>query len=83
MPHSGPDQTKMSRNLKLAVIVISEVMGKTFQAAQLTHESQTLHLQTRDRWKFSLGDSKKIFCRSDSWSKISGVLVVQLETFSP
>ena len=28
-------------------------------------------------------DIKKIFCRSDLWSKISDVLVVQLETFSP
>jgi hypothetical protein len=30
-----------------------------------------------------LADIKKIFCRSDLWSKISHVLVVQLETFSP
>ena len=49
MPHSGPDLSKMSRNLKLAVIVISEVMGKTFQAAQLTHECQILHLHTNQR----------------------------------
>ena len=40
-------------------------------------------LYTRGRWKFSLVDIKKIFCRSDLWSKISHVLVVQLETFSP
>jgi hypothetical protein len=41
-------------------------------------------LHTRGRRKFSLAeDIKKIFCRSDLWSKISHVLVVQLETFSP
>ena len=34
-------------------------------------------------WKFSLAEIRKIFCRSDPWSKISHVLVVQLETFSP
>ena len=40
-------------------------------------------LHTRGPWKFSLADIKKIFCRSKLWSKISDVLVVQLETFSP
>ena len=33
-------------------------------------------LHTRGRWKFSLADIKKIFCRSDLWSKSSHVLVV-------
>ena len=33
-------------------------------------------LHTRGRWKFSLADIKKIFCRSDLWSKTSHVLVV-------
>ena len=42
-----------------------------------------LCLHTRGRWKFSLVDIKKIFCRSDLWSKISHVLFVQLETFFP
>ena len=32
-------------------------------------------LHTRGRWKFSLADIQKIFCRSDLWSKISHVLV--------
>ena len=59
----------------------SEFMGKTFQAAQLFNTRIGIH--TRGRWKFSLADIKKIFCRSDLWSKISHVLVVQLETFSP
>ena len=60
----------------------SEFMGKTFQAAQLTHERfltiDMLHivLHTRGRWKFSLADIKKIFCRSDVGSKSSHVLVV-------
>ena len=85
---------------------ISEFMGKTFQAAQLTHERfltidhsllQNIFLISaklifhrplvcstiRILWKFSLADIKKIFCRSDLWSKISHVLVVQLEKFFP
>ena len=33
-------------------------------------------LHTRGWWKFSLADIKKIFCRSDLWSKSSHVLVV-------
>ena len=33
-------------------------------------------LHTRGWWKFSLADIKKIFCRSDRWSKSSYVLVV-------
>ena len=60
----------------------SEYMGKMIQAAQLTHVTYIV-LHTRGRWKYSLADIKKIFCRSDLWSKISHVLVVQLETFSP
>ena len=63
--------------LRRCVSAISEFMGKTFQAAQ------HIVLQTRGQWKFSLADIKKIFCRSDLWSKISHVLVVQLETFFP
>ena len=39
-------------------------------------------LHARGWWKFSLVDTKKIFCRRDLWSKISHVLVVQHETFS-
>ena len=61
---------------------ISEFMGKTFQAAQLTHE-RFLTIDPSGRWKFSLAGIKKIFCRSDLWSKLFHVLVVQLETFSP
>ena len=38
-------------------------------------------LHTRGWWKFSLADIKKMFCRSDLWSKISHVLVVQLKRF--
>ena len=49
---------------------ISEVMEKTFQAAQLTHERF-----------LTIDHSCKIFCRIDLWLKISHVLVVQLETF--
>ena len=33
-------------------------------------------LHTRGRWKFSLADIKKIFCRSDLWPKSSHVVVV-------
>ena len=48
---------------KCFISVISEFMGKTFQAAQLTHERfltvETLHLHTRGRRKFSLADIKK------------------------
>ena len=33
-------------------------------------------LHTRGRWRFSLADIKKIFCRSDLWSESSHVLVV-------
>ena len=33
-------------------------------------------LHTRGWWKFSLADIKKIFCRRDTWSKSSHVLVV-------
>ena len=33
-------------------------------------------LHTRGRWKFSLADTKKIFCRSDLWPKSSHVLVL-------
>ena len=40
-------------------------------------------LHTRGWWNFSLADIKKTFWSSDLWSKISHVLVVQLETFSP
>ena len=35
-----------------------------------------LVLNTRGPWKFSLANIKKIFCRSDLWSKISHVLVM-------
>ena len=40
----------------------------------LCNTYSTVH--TRGRWKFSLADIKKIFCRSDLWSKISHVLVM-------
>ena len=60
---------------------ISEFMRKTFQAAQLTHERfftiKHIVLHTRGWWKISLADINKTFCRSDPWSKISHVLVVQ------
>ena len=51
------------------MVHINKFTGKTFQAAQLTHDS----------W----ADIKKIFRRSDLGSKNCHVLVVQLETFSP
>ena len=37
---------------------------------------QSIVLHTRGPWKFSLADIKKMFCRSDLWSKSSHVLVV-------
>ena len=43
----------------------SEFMGKTCQAAQLTHYVLGIVLHTRGPWKFSLADIKKIFCTSD------------------
>ena len=50
---------------------------------ELTKQVWYFVKKIRGQWKFSLADIKKIFCRSDLWSKISHVLVVQLETFSP
>ena len=38
-------------------------------------------LHTRGRWKFSLADIKKIFCRSDLWSKSSCVSCGSLKHF--
>ena len=77
----------------------SEFMEKTFQAAQLTHERCLTidhsckiffwylpNWTSNDLWCVVLYvtySEKKIFCRSDLWLKISLVLVVQLETFSP
>ena len=65
-----------------------EFMDKTFQAAQLTHKRPFDHIWALLQNKEIDGSSvwqilKKIFCRSDRWSKISRVLVVQLEMFSP
>ena len=93
-------------------LTVGEFMGKTFQAAQLTHErfltidnsckmffwylpnwtSTNLwcvvlyvkHSSTHQRSvEVQFGRYQKMFCRSDLWSKISHVLVVQLKTFSP
>ena len=106
-------------NHSLLIIIVSygsEFMGKTFQAAQLTHERFLTidhsckiffwylpNWTSMDLWCVVLYVTystthqrsvevqfgrykKKMFCRSDLtdlWSKISHMLVVQLETFSP
>ena len=71
--------SKVSKNLVRIYWKIS-LIYKPHAYLSFQH-SMVLH--TRGRCKFSLADIKKIFCRSDLWSKISHVLVVQLDTFSP
>ena len=62
-----------SRVLRIDFFQISEFMGKTFQATYSTTHQRSVEVQ--------FGRYQKIFCRSDLWSKISRVLIVQLATF--
>ena len=68
-------------NMVLIVLFlyISKQLGVS---SEFTGKMLRIGIHTRGWWQFSLADIKKIFCRSDLSSKISHVLVVQLETFS-